>query len=356
MVTPVASSRDNAFFHDPHRHRYGQGLRVPCPPRSRVVAYALRHFAMVVVFFGGIMVGVTLSNGTIVDSSAHSTGLLRQDLTAQEPGYRPLLEPTLAVRDHREGWKTMEVFYGSADSDESLSPGHKTFFSQARQDEAILSMLRNKTNGFFVDLAANDATMLSNTYALEKHFGWTGLCIEPNPKYWYNLTHTRENCQIIGAVVGRSRMEPVHFNFDGLDHGGIAGNGFDNGPRFKRSSTKAYTVTLLEIFQKFRVPKVIDYLSLDVEGAEEFIMSGFPLKEYQIRILTIERPKENLRTYLESHGYKQVLRLSRWGETLWIHGAFEKSMDLTNIQDFHGKKQYAEQKARQQQQQQQLSS
>jgi len=61
-----------------------------------------------------------------------------------------------------------------------------------------------------------------------------------------------------------------------------------------------------------------------------------------------ERPKENLRTYLERHGYREILRLSRWGETLWIHGSFEADMDMTHLQDFHGKKQYEEQKARQQ--------
>jgi hypothetical protein len=35
--------------------------------------------------------------------------------------------------------------------------------------------------------------------------------------------------------------------------------------------------------------------------------------------MTIERPKEDLKAMLVSNGYKQVAKLTRWGETLWIH-------------------------------------
>lgn len=107
-----------------------------------------------------------------------------------------------------------------------------------------------------------------------------------------------------------------------------------------------YTVPLQEIFQRFETPRVIDYLSLDVEGAELFIMKSFPLHEYVIRVMTIERPKEELKTLLKQHGYNQVLRLSRWGETLWVHSSFANEMDFSHLEDFHGKKQWEEQKAR----------
>ena len=107
--------------------------------------------------------------------------------------------------------------------------------------------------------------------------------IEPNPMYWYNLTRHRPNCQLVGAVVGQERMEQVYFKYSEQDHGGIAGDGFDNGPRHQKSSTMEYTVPLQEIFQKLQVPNVIDYLSLDVEGAEYFIMKAFPVSHNGFR-------------------------------------------------------------------------
>lgn len=322
-------------------NRYDRGVQYS----FKFLSLVLRHFILIAVFLAGIMIGWTLDK----NESFYDTVHLRQDSATTEIFKLQRAMSVPKTTNNEDGWKTIEVFYGSTNYTESLLPSNQKFFSQARQDEVILKLLKNKTNGYFVDLAANDATELSNSYALERYFGWRGLCIEPNPKYWYSLTHIRKNCQTVGAVVGRNRMEQVDFKFDGLDHGGIVGDGFNNGPHLKHSSSKEYTTTLLEIFKKFDVPKIIDYLSLDVEGAEEFIMMEIPLKEYRIRILTIERPKEKLRNYLEWYGYKEVLRLSRWGETLWIHSDFEAYMDMTHLEDFHGKKQHAEQKARQQQ-------
>ena len=219
----------------------------------------------------------------------------------------PAIPPPSCVSDGN-GWNSIQVFYGRLDpleleEDDAASPKNATssssaildenavaaaveprrlsnqdtknpstrhrWYGQARQDELVHALLRNKTNGFFVDLAANDATLLSNTYALEMFHDWNGVCIEPNPMYWSNLTLRRPNCTIIGAVVGAERLQQVHFRFEAGDHGGIADAGFDNGKRWQRTSELRYTVPLLEILRQ-RVPggspTDIDYLSLDVEG------------------------------------------------------------------------------------------
>lgn len=157
------------------------------------------------------------------------------------------------------------------------------WYGQARQDEMVYALLRNKTNGFFIDLACNDATDLSNTFALETYYGWRGVCIEPNPIYWSNLTY-RPGCTVIGAVVGAERMQEVHFRFEAEEHGGIADHGFDNGKRWQQSSQKRYTVTLLEILRE-RIPQGtpidIDYLSLDVEGEKDNIEQEQTWKKFQ---------------------------------------------------------------------------
>ena len=245
-----------------------------------------------------------------------------------------------------DGWKIINVFYGSTDHAVSILPKDQKWFSQARQDEVVLSLLGNKRNGYFVDLAANDATLLSNTYALERHFGWKGLCIEPNPMYWYNLTQYRLDCELVAAVVGHKRMEQVNFLFDAGDHGGILGEEFDNKRMNRRNKLNhQYTVTLEEIFDRYRVPKEIDYLSLDVEGAEEFIMRSFPLQNYKVKLMTVERPHEKLVELLKSHGFEQIQRLSRWGETLWTHKDVKPELDMSNLDEFSGKNQYLAQKA-----------
>ena len=298
---------------------------------------------MILVFVAGFLLG-NWHGRSMPDELTSSGSSLLSTTTTSSPS-------------SQDGWNSIDVFYGSTDHVVSLLPKDQIWFSQARQEEAILKMLskgsagnKNK-GGFFVDLAANDATILSNTYILERDYQWKGLCIEPNPMYWYNLTHYRPNCQLVGAVVGAHRMDKVDFLFTAGDHGGILGTEFDNGLKFKSKSQVEYTVTLLEILERYHAPKVIDYLSLDVEGAEEFIMQHFPLSNYKIRAMTIERPKEGLRKILEKHGYQQVMRLSRWGENLWAHQDYIRDFDMDQMQEFDAKVQREKEKALQAQQQ-----
>ncbi|GKY91433.1 hypothetical protein MPSEU_000115600 [Mayamaea pseudoterrestris] len=236
-----------------------------------------------------------------------------------------------------DGWKTIQVFVGSptkASKQAKTQELPPRFYSQARQDELILALLRNQTNGYFIDLAANDAHLLSNTAALEHSYNWTGLCIEPNPIYWYNLTHYRPNCQVVASVVGKTRDDQVYFRYNAGDHGGIADAGFDNGKRWQRESELVATVPLLEVLERNNVPTVIDYLSLDVEGAESFILLNFPLEQYRIKIITAERLKGEIRSYLQNHGYEFVKRLSTWGESLWVHSDYTHELDMEAVDRF----------------------
>jgi hypothetical protein len=315
-----------------------------------------------IIFLLGIVIG-SVSFGSeeprLTTSSSSCLPLTKTTTTIttkqqQQQQQQQQLDETHHHINKTNGWQSIDVFYGSNEYVESQLPSGQKWFSQAAQEQAVLSLLRNKRGGFFIDLASNDATFLSNSYILERDYGWQGLCIEPNPVYWYNLTHYRPNCQLVGAVVGRTTMEQVPFRYSGNEHGGIAGDGFDNGKRWKQKSTYEYTISLLDLFQRYQVPKVVDYLSLDVEGAEGFIMSAFPLKEYRIKLLTVERPKKELCDFLESHGYKNIQRLSSWGETLWAHTDFlgtttttptttteynDMVLDQSHLEDFHAKKQ-----------------
>lgn len=271
-----------------------------------------------------------------------------------------------------DGWKSVHVHYGTRKhlidsptaihkdidtttaNDNNKNTTTTMWYSQARQDEIVAALLRHKKSGYFVDLAANDATHWSNTYALERSLDWNGLCIEPNPIYWKNLSY--RTCTVVGAVVGGAqRQEDVYFRYEAGTHGGIADEGFDNNRRWQKSSQHESMVPLLEVFQKAQVPRVIDYLSLDVEGAETLILTNFPLKEYRIHIITAERLKGPIRVYLKEHGYEfikvgwmtaivsrtsesgfsfriqlmilllirispsRLQKVTRWGESLWVH-------------------------------------
>lgn len=243
-----------------------------------------------------------------------------------------------SIQKKEDGWNTIHVFYGNESQiiDASHLPAHvfaenRLWFAQVRQDELVSKLLKHKRNGYFIDLASNDAVRISNTYALETRFGWKGLCLEANPTYWSGLSY-RKNCQIVAAVVGREMMEEVNFRFPSraAPKGGIVGPNFDN-RGFKSEDQKRSTVTLLHILERFNSPNVIDYLSLDVEGAEEFVMDSFPFHIYRFRLLTVERPSEALCKKLMTNGYRLLKQLKAWGETIWMHESEAEGLDMSAL-------------------------
>ena len=106
-------------------------------------------------------------------------------------------------------------------------------------------------------------------------------------------------CQVVMAAVGNStRMQPIDFSLGGGAGGlgGIVADGMDNTQRKNRGRLKSYyTVPLLEILERFDAPETIDYLSLDIEGAEYFVMENFPLDRYTFKVMTVERPEPTVR-------------------------------------------------------------
>ncbi len=56
-------------------------------------------------------------------------------------------------------------------------------YSQAHQDLFVLYCLKNKINGTFLEIGANDPVIISNSYLLESEYGWRGLMIEIDPLY-----------------------------------------------------------------------------------------------------------------------------------------------------------------------------
>ena len=50
-------------------------------------------------------------------------------------------------------------------------------------------------------------------------------------------------------------------------------------------------------------PTEIDYLSIDIEGAEERVLKDFSFTKYKIKCITIERPTDLLMDILSRNGF-----------------------------------------------------
>ena len=211
------------------------------------------------------------------------------------------------------------------------------YYSQKGQDEWVLSVLKYKRNGYFVDLAASDGIRLSNTYTMESSYGWGGLLIEPN-SHFYALCNKNRTSTVIDAVVDSVSGNTVCFRSDNMELGGIVSDDTDNnyairGGQLKLASsvlTERTTTTLEEILSNNNAPRVMDYLSLDIEGAETRALRTFPFDKYTFLTMTIERPTVELENLLFENGYHFVMKSKKIGfDTFYVH---ESIPGFDNIQ------------------------
>ncbi len=122
-------------------------------------------------------------------SGTHPTNFnARKDSVLQPPAMtsespvpsRGRMRPASADSAENGEWVWTAVFRGNATRPPHLA---EQWTSQVGQDRTIADIFDGKRGGFFLDLAANDATFLSNTLMLEQSFGWRGICVEANPGY-----------------------------------------------------------------------------------------------------------------------------------------------------------------------------
>jgi len=57
------------------------------------------------------------------------------------------------------------------------------YLGQANQDKFVLNILKEKTNGYFLEIGSHDPIFINNTYLLEQKYGWKGIMVECEYKY-----------------------------------------------------------------------------------------------------------------------------------------------------------------------------
>lgn len=161
--------------------------------------------------------------------------------------------------------------------------------SQHRQDLFVLNELNFKKSGFFIEFGAGDGKYLSNTYLLEKEFNWSGILVEPARIFHEKLLINR-NCIIDKNSVWKNSNSKLRFNETNKPELSMLKlyEGFDSIDRSYKNSYDVETISLNDLLIKYQAPKIIDYLSIDVEGSEYDILCDFNFRKYQFKVITCE--------------------------------------------------------------------
>ncbi|HKY37068.1 MAG TPA: FkbM family methyltransferase [Polyangiaceae bacterium] len=186
-------------------------------------------------------------------------------------------------------------------------------YAQNAEDVRLRRAFAGQPTGFYIDVGANDPVGFSIT----KHFyenGWSGINVEPLPTKF--------------ALLEQDRPRDINLNLGCSDQPGVlklyAGRGGSSGMStlsaeemqyhqrlgFEFDELSCRVVTLASIYETHAAERVIDFLSIDVEGHEREVLEGADFSRFRPRVVVVEATRPN--TTEPTH--------ERWQHLLVDHG------------------------------------
>ena len=188
-----------------------------------------------------------------------------------------------------------------------------TTLADGREQELVRNFFGGARSGFFVEVGANRPQELSQTWHLEQ-LGWTGILVEPQPELAGDLCRARSAKVFAVACsspenAGRRMQLHVAGPWSALDRDRMT-------PGAQPERVIEVPVrTLDDILIEARAPVGFDFLSIDVEGHELEVLSGFDFARWRPRLVLLEDHVGNLRKhrFLRAAGYRLVRRFDNNG-------------------------------------------
>lgn len=158
-------------------------------------------------------------------------------------------------------------------------------YSQDDEETLIRAFFADRRGGTFVDVGAGDPVRHSTTYYLEKHLGWRGIAVDAIADYAEAYRMQRPATSFFNYFAGRTSRQ-AHDFFISEDRNFSSGKDTDprGGPYRK---TTVPTIALRDLLDREKVT-TIDFLSLDIEGAEPEALAGLDLRRHPPELACVE--------------------------------------------------------------------
>jgi FkbM family methyltransferase len=163
-------------------------------------------------------------------------------------------------------------------------------YAQNYEDLHLARLFGDQPNGFYIDIGAGHPVH-SNVSFLFYLRGWSGITAEPNPWLAQLTEAVRPRDRRIDALLGSAPGETMYHlveEFHGLSttvehHAQAARQKF--GKAIK--SFPVPVTTLKAVCQKYAV-QLIDFLKIDVEGAEQAVLEGNDWARFRPKVIVVE--------------------------------------------------------------------
>jgi FkbM family methyltransferase len=177
------------------------------------------------------------------------------------------------------------------------------------QEDLKDEFFRGTSNGYFVDVGANDPQDGSQTWRFEQ-LGWDGVLVEPQHDLAARLQRERRGkVYAVACSSPQNSGKSMTLNVAGI-HSSLDPAFYVAGMR-RAGTSEVILRTLDEILIDAKAPAPLDFVSIDVEGHEIEMLEGFDLARWRPRLILIEDIALNLRIHrhLTRRGYKWIRRV-----------------------------------------------
>ncbi len=194
---------------------------------------------------------------------------------------------------------------------------------ESRQDRWVIEMVfRGRTTpGFFVETGAADGVSTSSTLALERSFGWTGIVVEPNRTFFEQLRRNRR-CRVESACVAEhsGTVDFIEASWFGriLEH-------FREGNPERDHLKDPYltqdvdgspakvvqlpALSLEDLLRRHNAPTRVDFISMDAEFSEWFILKVFPFQRFEVLALCTRSKYKHNDAMIDGRHAEDIRRL-----------------------------------------------
>ena len=174
-------------------------------------------------------------------------------------------------------------------------------------------------NGYFVELGANNGYSQSNSLYFELKRNWIGVLVEPSPDNFLlcKQIRSKKNHIFCNACVSfdyqEKYVEMKYLNLmsfsQNLDLVINKESHIEMGKKNLKPKESSFNfdspaATLNSLLIKAKAPQLIDFMSLDVEGAEFEVLKGINFNQYNFKYILIEvRDLKRMQEFLFPKGY-----------------------------------------------------
>lgn len=211
----------------------------------------------------------------------------------------------------------------AADDLDAFVEREKTLYTHGVEELLIRHFFGDRRDGVYLDVGCFNYKKTSTTYYLEEHLNWSGIGVDAEERHRTGWVKHRPRSKFFAYAATDKSGETITF----FQAGAVSATEIDTKNLkhwqkkvgFKTVEVTVPTITMNDLLDREGVEK-IDFLSIDINGAEPIALAGFDIKRFFPELVHVEASPhrhEELKAYFAQNGYVRIDAYLKYDSTNW---------------------------------------